>query len=86
MKIVLRAFGGKLSGVMEVPEETGPRFRLALIQPIQAFTADSTHKYPLMSGPLETICEFEYTGMTFSQKGHNWDGAREYQLTDISKR
>lgn len=83
MKIVLRAFGNKLSGVMEVPEETGLRFKLAMTQPIQAFSAGYGKEHPLMSGPIEKICYFEWTGKSFSQKGHEWDGAREYQLIDI---
>ncbi len=84
MKIVLRAFRNKLSGVMEVPEETGTRFKLAMTQPIQVFTESFNTKYPLMDKPLDTICEFEWTGGTFSQKDHEWNGAREYQLVRIS--
>ncbi len=84
MKIVLRAFGNKLSGVMEIPEDTGPRFRLAMTQPIQVFK-DGYKKdgYPMMSTPLNTIANFEWTGSTFSQKDHEWDGAREYQLVSF---
>ena len=83
MKIVLRAFGNKLSGVMEIPEDTGPRFRLAMTQPIQVYKADYQPEYPLMSIPLNKIANFEWTGSTFSEKGHDWDGAREYQLTSF---
>ncbi len=79
MKIVLRAFQGKMSGVMEVPEETGPRFRLAMTQPVQ-FTMFDSSKHPMMPSPLNVIANFEWTGGTFSQKGHDWDKAREYQL------
>lgn len=85
MKIVLRAFGDKLSGVMEVPEETGQRFRLAMTQPVQVFNS-GRDQYPLMDSPLETLCEFEWTGGTFSSKGHDWDGARDYQLVSITRR
>lgn len=68
---------------MEVPEDTGPRFRLAMTQPIQVFKADFSHQYPMMSTPLKAIANFEWTGGTFSQKDHEWDGAREYQLTSF---
>ena len=85
MKIVLRAFGNKLSGVMEIPEDTGYRFRLAMTQPIQVFAASRTETHPLMATPISTICEFEWTGQTFSQKGHEYDEAREYQLVEIHK-
>lgn len=84
MKIVLLAFGDKLSGVMEVPEETGIRFKLAMTQPI-SFKTVRFVEHPLMDKPIDTICEFEYTGKIFSQKGHSYDGAREYQLVNISK-
>lgn len=84
MKIVLRAFGGKLSGVMEVPEETGVRFKLAMTQPIQ-FSKFDSKEYPMMDVPINTICEFEWTGALYSQTSHDWDGAREYQLISINK-
>ena len=84
MKIVLRAFGNKLSGVMEVPEETGLIFKLAMTQPVSFKTIDQK-EVPLMGRPLETICIWEYTGKIFLQKGHDWDNAREYQLVDIIK-
>ena len=83
MKIVLLAFGNKLSGVMEIPEDTGFRFCLAMTQPIQVCKADYKHEYPLMSTPINKIANFEWTGSIFSQKGHDWDGAREYQLTSF---
>lgn len=85
MKIVLRAFGNKLQGVMEVPEDTGPRFRLAMIQPIQAFNRFTGDKAMMMDAPIDTVCEFEWSGSIFSQKDHPWDGAREYQLVAINK-
>ncbi len=87
MKIVLRAFQGKLSGVMEVPENTGLTFKLAMTQPIQFKMNGSSFsglpKTPLMDKPLHTMCEFEYTGGTFSEKDHPWDNAKEYQLVRI---
>ena len=85
MKIVLRAFGNKLSGVMEVPEGTGFKFKLAMTQPINFKNYDGILEQ-MMNNPIETICEFEWTNKIFSQKGHEWDGAREYQLININKR
>ena len=82
MKIVLRAFGTKLSGVMEVPEDTGMRFRLAMTQPIQVYNSGYS-EHTLMDAPLDKIATFEWTGSTFHQKNHDWDGAREYQLTSF---
>ena len=79
MKIVLRAFGNKLSGVMEIPEDTGPIFRLAMTQPIQVFNVGHS-KHDMMASPLTKIANFEWTGVIFHQKKHEWDGAREYQL------
>jgi hypothetical protein len=87
MKIVLGAFQNKLCGVMEVPEETGMRFKLVMTQPVQFKSLGfGEEKHALMDCPVETLCEFEYTGMTFMQKDHPWDGAKEYQLIDIIKR
>jgi hypothetical protein len=82
MKIVLRAFGTKLSVVMEVPEETDMRFRLAMTQPIQVYNS-GYNEHPLMDAPLNKIATFEWTGSTFHQKDHHWDGAREYQLVSF---
>jgi len=80
MKIVLHAFGNKLKGVMEVPEDTGSRFRLAMSQPIQAFGAGYGDDAPMMSKPLNTIANFEWTGKVYMQTDHEYDGARIYQL------
>ena len=84
MKIVLKAFGNKLSGIMEVPEDTCTRFRLAMTQPV-SFTMFNSVEKMAMNSPIETICEFEWTGGTYAEKGHPYDGAREYQLINISK-
>jgi len=84
MKIVLSAFGNKLRGVMEIPEDTGPRFRLAMTQPI-TMTHFGGKEHALNSMPVNTICIFEWTGGTFSQEGHPYDKARDYQLIDIQK-
>jgi len=88
MKILLRAFQNKLYGVMEVPEETPLRFTLALEQPIQVANFGYTKKdeFALMDSPINTICTFEWTGGTFVGDGHEWDGAREYQLVEIEKK
>lgn len=88
MKIVLRAFGNKLEGVMEVPEGTNRRFKLAMTQPIQVanFGLGKKDEFDLMREPIMTICTFEWTGGIFSQKDHEWDGAREYQLVDIERK
>lgn len=88
MKIVLCAFQNKLTGVMEVPEETQNRFRLALEQPVQVanFGFGKKDQFDMMKSPIKTMCIFEWTGGTFHQEGHEWDGAREYQLVEIETR
>lgn len=85
MKIVLHAFGEKLNGVMEVPEETGHRFKLVMTQPVSFTNFNSFEKNP-MNKQFETIAEFEWTGGTYHQEGHPYDKARVYQLIDIVKR
>lgn len=88
MKIVLSAFGNKLRGVMEVPEDTGLRFRLALTQPVVVsifgIGMDIGKKQKMLEQPIDKICTFEWTGGTFMEKGHPYDKARDYQLIDIS--
>lgn len=88
MKIVLRAFGNKLQGLMEVPEETGRSFKLAMTQPTQVanFGLGKKDEFNLMKEPLMTLCTFEWNGGIFSQEGHEWDGAKDYQLVDIEKK
>lgn len=87
MKIVLHAFGQKLSGVMEVPEETGNKFRLAMSQPIVVanFGYSKKDEFNLTNQPIKTVCTFEWTGGTYVQEGHEYDGCREYQLVEIEK-
>lgn len=85
MKIVLHAFQHKLSGVMEVPEETGQRFTLVMTQPIQFKSLDHHRGHPLMDSPLETRCVFEWTGKIYNQDGHAWDNGRIYELVSIEK-
>jgi len=87
MKILLRAFGGKLSGYMEVPENTTPRFDLALTQPISCFNNGYYGKdIPLMEMPLTTRCTFEWTGkIEMFNDGKNVGGARVYELTKIQQ-
>lgn len=82
MKIVLHAFGNKLKGIMEVPEDTSYRFRLAMTQPIQVFVKNH-HETPMMNAPLTRIANFEWTGNVYMQTGHEYDGARIYQLTSF---
>lgn len=87
MKIVLHAFGNKLSGVMEVPENTTPEFKLALTQPVQykyGNFGDDLNR-PMMDNPLHTICTFQYTGAVYVQTGHAYDGAKIYQLVKMEK-
>ena len=84
MKIVLSAFGNKLRGVMEVPEETGTRFKLAMTQPI-TMSHWGGKEFPINTMPIYRIAEFEWTGGTFRQEGHSYDGARDYQLINIFK-
>lgn len=87
MRILLRAFGGKLTGYMEVPENTTHKFDLALTQPIRAFNDGFQKKdIPLMQAPLNTICTFEWTGKVelFDDNVHG-QGARIYELTQIIK-
>ena len=81
MKILLRAFGGRLKGYMEVPENTTFRFDLVLTQPIQAYS-DGFTKHDMMSAPLHTRCTFEWTG---NYEGSNEDSARIYELISIDK-
>ncbi len=83
MKIVLHAFGNKLKGIMEVPEDTLPRFRLAMTQPIQKAYIDYGRERDLMQQPINTIATFEWTGRMYSEKGHEYDGARIYQLVSF---
>lgn len=81
MKIYLSAFGGKLSSkVMDVPEETGPIFRMVMTQPptaIIGYHGNNIAEHP----PFDTLCIFEWTGKSDMQTG-----ARLYELKDIDKR
>ncbi len=81
MRIKLCAFQNKLVGYMEVPENTTPRFDLILTQPVQAYTPSRNVVIPLMDGPLNTRCTFEWTGMIEDDPKNS---ARIYQLTKIS--
>lgn len=82
MKIVLHAFGNKLKGVMEIPEDTGIRFRLAMEQPIQIYN-DGLSEHQMMTSPIHKIANFEWTGKSYMQTGHEYDGARIYQLVSF---
>jgi hypothetical protein len=74
MKIRLTAFDKLYGDVMDVPEETGNKFDLVLIQPI-AVATEKTPERPNFT----TKCTFEWIGKDLST------GARIYNLTDISK-
>lgn len=83
MKIKLYAFGRKLSGMMEVPENTSPRFDLILDQPISVFNYGFGEKAIAMNKPFHTLCTFEWTGKYI---GFGEKKVREYQLINIEKR
>ena len=82
MKIILKAFGYLESKIMEVPENTTPKFELALTQPIQ-YLSDFNGDNLKNISPINTIAEFEWTGKWFVAPGGL--EAREYILTDIHK-
>jgi hypothetical protein len=83
MKIVLHAFGDKLTGVMEVPEETGNTFSLVMIQPIQYYSTSFKIGSPLMEKPIEKRCKFEWTGKVYLEENHPYNHGRIYQLVGI---
>lgn len=67
---------------VDVPEDTGLRWRMALTQPIQVrsgYTGEKVGEW----GPIATVCEFEWTGKTYSYGPG--DNARIYVLRDITK-
>lgn len=80
MKVLLTAFGGKLSGTMEWPENTEPRIFLSLgmdVLPKKSFFSKEDNYNP----PVLKKCTFEWTGK------YVYSGAeslREYVLTDVS--
>lgn len=80
MKIILTMFGNMYSPIMDVPEDTGTRWKMALTQPMQVITGYSGDKLEEVPS-MPTICEFEWTG-----KMDMTTGARLYFLRDISKR
>jgi len=83
MKIRLSAFGQRLVGYMEVPEETGTQFSLVLTQPIQVY-GDGFSEHKMMDRPLATKCTFEWEGKTeMFDDEVNGRGARIYVLTKI---
>lgn len=83
MIIQLSAFGNKLVGYLEVPENTTPEFKLVLTQPIQLFNQGNDKKRALMECPLHTICVFSWTGETVILENRSY--ARVYVLTRIEK-
>ena len=80
MRIKLHAFGNKLTGYMEVPENTTPKFDLVLLQPIQLFNDGFQGEDMPMNPPIHTRCTFEWTG---KYEGFEENSARIYQLTNI---
>ena len=84
MKIILEALGKLKSEVMDVPEETGSKFRMALTQPITVVITKGLEsaKFP----QINTICEFEWTGTyVYYNDQCLTDKARLYLLRNITK-
>lgn len=82
MKIILEAFGKMRSGTLDVPENTGATFKMALHQPLMAilgYRGKNIGEIP----PLHTICEFEWTGKLYASGDNPWP--RIYVLKDIVK-
>lgn len=79
MKIILTAFGNMYSPVMDVPENTGTRWKMVLTQPLQVISGYSGERIE-EKPPMHTQCEFEWTG-----KVDMTTGARIYFLRDIIK-
>ena len=75
MKIVLSAFGGMMSKVMDIPENSSHEWDMVLTQPMQALYRD-THVETRV--PFHTRCRFEWNGKYIND-------ARLYILTDIYK-
>lgn len=83
MKIILEAFGRLRSEPMDVPEDTGHTFKLALTQlptAIVGYEGGAIGEIPFLS----TMCEFEYTGKSYAM-GRPEDWPRIYVLKDIYK-
>lgn len=72
---------------MDVPEETGWQFKMALSKPLQI--GSLRDGVPELR-PLDTICVFEWTGYFDSEGTRTKEGTREsvriYELRDIEKR
>lgn len=81
MKIMLEAFNKLRSHPMDVPEDTGRIFRMALTQPLTAIVDMSGQEAGAIP-PLHTVCEFEYTGKTYSIENNYF---KIYALSDIYK-
>lgn len=82
MKIVLRALGTLESQPMDVPENTGSRWKMVLRQPLTKII-DYGGNEVRESGPFQTMCEFEWTGKNYLYGGGI--SARIYELVDIHK-
>lgn len=80
MKIILEAFDKLYSAPMEVPEDTGLTFRLAMRQRMQVAMPDKG--VPGMS-PLNKMATFEFSGYYDGNKAEDGDMPRIYKLVDI---
>lgn len=82
MKIVLKAFDKLQSEPMDVPEETGLIFRLALSQSPKAITGFSGEKVGEIE-QIDTMAEFERSGKSYAFNDGTF--AKIYILRDITK-
>ena len=80
MIIILSAFGKMQGKPVNVPENIGLRWKMALVQPATNIMRTGEHG---MMPSFPTVCEFEYSGGNIHLP--NGDFAREYVLIDISK-
>lgn len=72
-------FGYPCGPERDVPENTTPKFKMALTRPPFAVVGNGGEKIRTQES-LATICHFEWTGKLDIQTG-----ARVYYLTDIEK-
>jgi len=78
VKILLRAFGGKLEGYMEI-KNPAPVLRLRLAQPTIIYKLGKDSEMPFGQTPFESECVFETTGKRMD------DWTLIYELTNITK-
>ena len=86
MKIILEAFGQLSSDVMDIPESSGNYFTMSLTQSLTTISGFDDKKISEIP-PLNTICEFEWTGKYYAlnNSGEPFSSARIYVLRDIIK-